>query len=82
MCGEVLSKKKKTDYLIVEISGIDYNLVSLKKNIKNLIKYKGDNLLYLINLKVSFTKKKGKRIKAIKKRLRKKIISNFIKNPV
>lgn len=74
--------RKRTKYLIIGISGVDYNLVNLKKNIKNLVKFDGENMLLLLNLKISFTKKKDKKIKAIKKRLRKKIISNFIKNTV
>ncbi len=62
---------------------MDYNTVNLKKNIKTLIKSNClFNLLILTNLKISFTKKKEKKIKAIKKRLKKKIISNFIKNTV
>ena len=36
-------------------------------------------MFFLTNLKLSFTKKKDKRIKAIKKRLKKKIISNNAK---
>lgn len=75
-------KNNNSKYLIVDISGMDYNLVSLKKNIKSLIKFNGDSLLFLVNLKISFTKKKNKKIKAIKKRLKKKILSNFIKNTV
>ena len=74
--------KKNTKYLLISVSGVDYNLVNLKKNIKNLIKFNCGDLFFLFNLKISFTKKKDKKIKAIKKRLRKKIISNFIKNTV
>lgn len=74
--------QKKSNYLVISISGVDYNLVNLKKNIKHLIRFNGDNLLFLLNLKISFTKKKDKKVKAIKKRLKKKIILNFIKNTV
>jgi hypothetical protein len=75
--------KENKKYTIFNLSGIDYNLVNLKKNIKTLIKNNNTpKLLFLVNLRVSFTKKKEKKVKAIKKRLKKKIISNFIKNTV
>lgn len=62
------------------LSGVDYNLVNLKKNIKTLIKHNCmGGLIFLVNIKVSFTKKRDKKIKAIKKRLKKKLILNFIK---
>ena len=72
--------KKHVEVFILNIVGLDYNLVNLKKNIKNLL---GNNLrmcFFLMNLKLSFTKKKDKKIKSIKKRLKKKLILNFKKN--
>lgn len=72
--------KKDLKYLVLNIVGVDYNLVSLNKHMKTLIKPNNTSLLFLVNLKISFSKRKEKKIKAIKKRLKKKIISNFIKS--
>ena len=71
---------KKTRCLIFNISGFDYNLISCKKNIKYFLQ-KGffSQVYFLHNLRVSFTKRKDKKIKSIKKRLRKKILKNFLK---
>ena len=71
---------KKIKYMIFNIGGFDYNLINCKKNIKYFIQ-KGvlDRVFFLYNLKVSFTKRKEKRIKSIKKRLKKKILKNFLK---
>jgi hypothetical protein len=65
--------------LIFNIIGVDYNLCNLKKNLKSIIKYK-NSVFFLTNFKISFTKIKGKKIKAIKKRLKKKIVLNFMKS--
>lgn len=75
--------KNNNKYIIFSLSGVDYNLINLKKSIKTLIK-NNDLLkvLFLINLRINFNKKKDKKIKAIKKRLKKKIISNFISNTI
>lgn len=72
--------KTYTGCLVFNIVGLDYNLWSLKKNLKNIIKFNKNGLFLLTNLKLSFTKKKDKKVKAIKKRLKKKIISNFTKS--
>lgn len=74
--------KKNGKHVVISISGVDYNLINLKKNLKNLVKFKDNKVLLLLNLKISFTKKKDKKIKAIKKRLKKKIIANFVKNTI
>jgi hypothetical protein len=67
-------------YLVFSISGFDYNLISCKKSIKYFIQVEAFKKIYfLYNLKISFTKKKDKRVKSIKKRLRKKILKNFLK---
>ena len=81
---KIYLKQNKNKHILFNITGVDYNLVFLKKKIKTLItkKHNINNLFFLINLRISFSKKKEKKIKAIKKRLKKKIISGFIKNTV
>lgn len=71
--------KKNTKYTILNVVGVDYNLLNLSKLIKTLVKPNNFWLILLLNIKISFTKKKEKKVKAIKKRLKKKIISNFRK---
>ncbi len=73
-------QKNKLNNFILTISGFDYNSLFLKKNYKNFFLKNQINSFLLVNLKVSFTKTKDKKIKAIKKRLKKKIILNFIKS--
>ena len=61
--------------VVLNIVGVDYNIVNLIKSVKILLKNNlGLDFLFLINLKISFTKKKNKKIKSIKKRLKKKLI--------
>ena len=77
-----LGKNFNTDLscLIVNICGFDYNLLQSRRNLKQLFKKNTFKQIYcLYNLKISFTKKKSKKIKSIKKRLKKKIILNFLK---
>ena len=74
------SYQKGWKYLVFSICGFDYNLISCKKSIKYFIQNEVFKKIYLLyNLKISFTKKKDKRIKSIKKRLKKKILKNFLK---
>jgi len=72
---------KKTTHIFVNILGVDYNLVYLRRGLKRLVDVEHNKLIIytIYNLKVSFTKLKDKKIKAIKKRLRKKITLNFLK---
>jgi hypothetical protein len=67
--------------VFLNILGVDYTLLSLKKNLKKFLKLNQYGLLIytLYNIKISFTKIKNKKIKAIKKRLKKKIALNFLK---
>ena len=66
--------------LIINICGFDYNLILGRKNLRNFFrKNTFTKMYYIYNLKLSFTKKKSKKIKSIKKRLKKKIILNFLK---
>lgn len=75
---------KSVRNLILNINGFNNFLLKYKKNIfKNLI-LKENNFIekkvfFLMNLKIDFCKKKTKKIKSIKKRLKKKILKNFIK---
>jgi hypothetical protein len=73
-------KKNNTNNIILHINGFDYNLFFLKKNLKNFLITNKNCFFFLLNLKISFTKTKDKKIKAIKKRLKKKILLNFIKS--
>lgn len=78
------NESKKT--ILLSIVGLDYNLINLKKHVKNILERNYQNLksnvniFYLINLKISFTKVKEKKIKAIKKRLKKKMLLTFLKS--
>ncbi len=74
-----LNQKNSYNY-IIHVNGFDYNLFFLKKNLKNFFFRNKDNMFFITNLKINFNKKKDKKIKAIKKRLKKKIILNFIKS--
>lgn len=71
----------KSGHVLFIINGFDYNLFFYKKNLKNFL---SDSKLlkfyFLLNLKISFTKTKDKKVKSIKKRLKKKIMANFLKN--
>jgi hypothetical protein len=71
-------KKRNLNNFIFHINGFDYNFFYLKKNLKKFFINK-HNFFFILNLKISFTKTKDKKIKAIKKRLKKKILLNFIK---
>jgi hypothetical protein len=67
--------------ILFTINGFDYNLFFYKKNLKNFLNdSKVLNIYFLFNIKISFTKKKDKKVKSIKKRLKKKIMSNFLKS--
>lgn len=73
-----------TRAFLVKVNGFDYNLFFFKSFFKSFFKLQmpksEKNMFLILNMKIPFTKKKDKRIKSIKKRLRKKIILNFIKN--
>lgn len=74
---------RKTKFIVLNIAGVDYNLTMLKKNLKRVINQKIYKNVYLIyNIKISFTKTKDKKIKSIKKRLKKKILKNYLKKIV
>lgn len=72
---------KNPQYVLYSIGGFDYSLVACRKNIKSIFKSSMllSDVYFLCNLKVSFTKSKGKKIKSIKKRLKKKILLSFLK---
>jgi hypothetical protein len=77
----ILEKKYKTQFknnkCIYIINGFDYNLLFLKKFLKNLTT---KNMYILLKIGISYTKKKIKKKKSIKKRIIKNILVNFIKN--
>ena len=66
---------KNCGRIVIKISGFDYNIITLKKNIKKLFE---GNLNYIVfSTKSGFSKKKEKKVKSIKKRLKKKIQNFF-----
>ena len=74
----------KKNFTVFSIIGFDYNLIVLKKSIKGFFlktqnKFSTKGGLFLLNIKTSFSKKKEKKIKSIKKRLKKKILVNFLR---
>jgi len=74
---------EKVKNILFSISGFDNRLLMLRKRIYSNILKKDDIssffIFFILNLKVDFCKKKNKKIKSIKKRLRKKILINFLK---
>ena len=71
---------KKNESVILNITGIDYNLMYLKKMVFNFFENNNlNNNVFMMNIKIPFTKTKQKKRKSIKKRLKKKIISLFLK---
>ena len=68
--------------ILLNIKGFDNKLFTLRKKIfSNILDNKIiDNffIFFFLNLKLSFCKKKDKKIKSIKKRLKKKILINFL----
>jgi hypothetical protein len=71
----------KYNNYIFKINGFDYNLYFYKSFFKNFYRNINQKSVYFIfNIKIPFTKTKDKKIKAIKKRLKKKIFLNFVKN--
>lgn len=82
----ILQKKYRASnntLLLVKISGFNYNLMSAKRNVYNaLTSANNDNnsFIFLFAVKLSFTKQKEKKKKSIKKRLKKKILLNFLKS--
>lgn len=65
--------------ILFTITGIDYNMLFLKRDMKYFLKNNVFiNVFFLCNIKISFTKQKNKKIKSIKKRLKKKILLDFL----
>ena len=65
---------------LLNIIGFNYNIYYLKSKIISLLpSSKTKFSIILLNLKLSFTKNKLKKIKSIKKRLRKKMVLDFLK---
>lgn len=63
-----------------KINGFDYNLMLYKKFYTKIYKdILSENKFYIFNIKIPFTKVKYKKVKSIKKRLKKKILLNFLK---
>lgn len=70
---------KHVKYVIYSISGFDYSLLPNRKGIRQFLGNNQLGLYVLCNLKISFTKKRDKKVKSIKKRLKKKMLLNFLK---
>ena len=68
--------------ILLNIKGFDNKLFTLRKKIfSNILDNKIIDdffIFFFLNLKLSFCKKKDKKIKSIKKRLKKKILINFL----
>jgi hypothetical protein len=74
---------KIVDFFLLSIIGIDYHINTNRKFFRKFLKENSTYVIYILyNLKISFTKLKDKKIKSIKKRLRKKILLNFLKKQV
>jgi len=69
-------KKKKT--IVFNLNGFDYNLLCLQKTITTMFLKTGLKLFFLFSIKIPFCKTKGKKVKSIKKRIKKKILLNFL----
>jgi hypothetical protein len=84
----ILKKKFYKFYgnFFLKLNNSSFNLNKSRFLISKIFKKKflrdDVSTFFLINLKISFTKVKGKKKKSIKKRLRKKILKNFLKTLV
>ena len=74
--------KKKDVNLILYLNGFNFKTNFYKKKISSFFETidLSKQFYLLLNLKINFSKNKEKRVKAIKKRIRKKILLNFKKN--
>jgi dipeptide/tripeptide permease len=69
----------KSTFFLFSVVGIDYHIRMNKRFIARLLKFEVSTLVYLLyGTNVSFTRLKNKKVKSIKKRLRKKILKNFL----
>jgi hypothetical protein len=75
---KVMFYKEKRNIIVFSLNGLDYNLLCLKKMISNLFLRFGLKLFFLCSVKIPFCKVKTKKVKSIKKRLKKKILLNFL----
>jgi len=78
-----INKIKASKMLLFNCCGYNYNLFKLNKVIRSFFLMGGvdeKNIFFLFNIKVSFSKNKNKKVKSIKKRLKKKILSFFLKS--
>lgn len=69
---------QKNNTIVVIFNGVNNNIILAQNTIKGFFVKKNINTFILINSRISFTKTKDKRIKAIKKRLKKKLISRSL----
>ncbi len=69
---------QKNNTIVVRFNGVNNNIILAQNTIKGFFVKKNINTFILINSRISFTKTKDKRIKAIKKRLKKKLISRSL----
>lgn len=70
----VMYLKRKNTTTVIRLNGVNNNLIFAQKTLKGIFTNKNLDTYILINSRISFTKTKDKRIKAIKKRLKKKLI--------
>lgn len=69
---------------IIYINSFSYNMNCFKKKINSFFEKSGPEkkFYFLINLKLSFSKSKDKKIKSIKRRIKKKILLSFLKKNI
>ena len=63
---------------LLSIIGCNYNIIKTKQLLYNFCTEKNNYNYILYNLKLTFTKRKEKKLKSIKKRIKKKLIKSFI----
>ena len=70
---------QQKDQTILNITGFDYNLINTKKTLSSFFeKTIKNNNIFILNVKVPFTKVRSKKIKSIKKRFKKKMVKTFL----
>lgn len=75
---KVMFFKERRSLVLFSLRGLDYSSLCLKKLISNLFARPGLKLFFLFSIKIPFCKTKDKKIKSIKKRLKKKILLDFL----
>ena len=75
---KILFFKERRDLIVFSLRGFDYNLLCLRKLLSTFFLKEGLKLFFLFTIKIPFCKTKDKKVKSIKKRLKKKILLDFL----